>query len=125
MTENHHLGDIFGGDKIMGDKIVGDVFRDIGAGATVINKSVVTNSLNRVRSEHGPRVSEALRRVGEIVAESGSEEAVDNFNALSAELASETPKKGVLRALWLGIVAALPTVTELSSLGEQLAGLFR
>ncbi|MEU5161446.1 hypothetical protein AB0G74_17820 [Streptomyces sp. NPDC020875] len=125
MTEYHHFGDNVDGDKVMGNKIMGDSFSNIGDGATVINKSVLTNSLNRVKSDHGPGVSQALQRIGEIVAESQNEEAVENFNALSAELAAEAPKKAVLKALWLGIVAALPTVTELTSLGEQISGLFR
>ncbi|MFE0423132.1 hypothetical protein [Streptomyces sp. NPDC058953] len=125
MTEYHHVGDIVGGDKVMGDKIMGDVFKHIGAGATVINKSVLSNAFNRVQSDHGPDVSQALLRIGEIVADSQNEEAAENFNALSAELAAEPPKKAVLKALWLGILAALPGVTELTSLGEQISGLFR
>ncbi|MEU3601971.1 hypothetical protein ABZ714_25125 [Streptomyces sp. NPDC006798] len=125
MTEYDHAGDIVGGDKIMGDKVMGDSFSNIGDGATVINKSVLINSLNRVRSDHGPDVADALRRVGEIVAESQNEEAAEYFDALSAELSAETPKKTVLKSLWLGICAALPTVTELTSLGEKISTLFR
>ncbi|WP_052849951.1 hypothetical protein [Streptomyces avicenniae] len=102
--------------------VTGDSFSNIGAGATVINRSLLANSLNRVGSAHGPETEAALARVAEIVEEAGNEEAAENFNALSAELAEDTPRRGVLRALWAGVVTALPTVTELTSLGEQLGG---
>ncbi|MFF2525455.1 hypothetical protein [Streptomyces liangshanensis] len=120
-----HVGDRFGGDKVMGDKHVGDNFSNIGSGATVINKSVVSNSLNRVQSAHGEDVALALERIGEIVAASQNAEAIENFNELSEQLATAEPKKAVLRSLWAGICAALPAVSELSALGERIVVLFR
>ena len=83
------------------------------------------DSLDRLALSSEASAAEPWARIAILVNESGSDEAADNFNAMSQELALEKPRKSVLKSLWGGLVGALPTITELVSLGEQISQLFK
>jgi hypothetical protein len=94
---------------------VGDVFRDIGPGATIVSRSVLTNALNSSGDRYGPEVVDALTRLSEAVASSNNPDAIDNMNGLAEELAKEAPSKGRIRT-WLSAIGdALPDVAAVSS----------
>jgi hypothetical protein len=106
------------------EKRTGDTFENIGAGATVINRSSLQNSVNSIRASMGDEVAEALQRAAEIIGQSANEDAAENLNALSEELEKPYPRRGLLRSFWFGIVTALPTVVELTDLHERMSKLF-
>jgi len=94
---------------------VGDVFRDIGPGTTIINRSTVTNALNVAGERYGQEVVTALNKLVEAVASSGNSEAIDNVNGLAEELAKPEPSKGRIRT-WLSAIGnALPDVAAVAT----------
>ncbi|WP_187438080.1 hypothetical protein [Actinomadura decatromicini] len=103
--------------------VQGDKFENIGAGATIINRSVLNQSLNSIRSNHGDDLAKALERLAQIIEENENVEAAESFAAMSEELATSTPRRGVVQSLWTGIVAALPAISDLTAIGEQIAGI--
>ena len=58
----------------------GDSFSNIGAGATIINRSNLTNSLNAARQNAGEDTANASQSVSEIVEKSGNADAADSLN---------------------------------------------
>jgi hypothetical protein len=106
-------------------KVVGDYFDRIDSGTIIVNRGALVDSLDRLALSSGENVIEPWARIAMLVNESGSSEAADNFNAMSQELALEKPRKSVLKSLWGGIVAALPAITQLVSLGEQISQIFK
>ena len=101
----------------------GDIFSNIGAGATVVNRSSLNNSLNSIKISHGDEVTEALARLSEIVEQSGNREAAENFNALTDELSQQQPRKSLVKSFWNGIRDALPAVKDILEIGAKLAPL--
>jgi hypothetical protein len=91
---------------------VGDIFKDIGAGATVINRSTLTNSMNSVTDEYGREVADALQQIAELVEQSGNADAVENFNALTEELQRPNPRKSLIRSFWDGMLQAVPILAD-------------
>jgi len=105
---------------------MGDKFSNIGAGATVVNRSTLSNALNNVSNGlAGPAVAEALRAVAVVVEESGDPEAVESLNGFTEELEREEPRKPRLKAFWNGLVEALPQVAALGDATASLIALFR
>jgi len=102
----------------------GDSFSNIGAGATIINRSTLANSLNVAKATAGEDVAEALAKVAELIELSSNNEAADNFAALSEELTKPQPKKSLMKTFWNGIREALPNVKELVELGDTIGKLF-
>jgi hypothetical protein len=93
---------------------MGDVFSNIGAGATIVNRSTVQGAFNRVRSEFGEEVAQALKRIEDEINKSGNKDAAETFNSFTEELLKPDPKKPILKALWQGVVAAIPTIAQLT-----------
>jgi hypothetical protein len=123
--EKHYQGHRGGGITIFTEAVVqGDNFSNIGAGATIVNRSTVQNAFNRVQQAHGDEVAQALKTVEEEVNKSGSKDAADNFNAFNEELSKQEPKKPVLSALWAGVVAALPALTQMADVVAKITKLF-
>lgn len=105
-------------------KIMGDVFKNIGAGATIINRSSLVNAMNVAKDTVDPSVSEALRQLAEFIEQSENQEAAENFNAFTEELQQPSPRKGLLKSFWNGMLAALPTIANLSTVAGTVAMLF-
>jgi hypothetical protein len=105
--------------------IMGDHFDKIGAGATIVNRSTLTSSLNRVQYQAGDAAAQALRVVAQIIEDSGNQDAAENFNALSEELDKPHPRKSVLKSFWNGILTALPEMAEITNIADHVAQLFK
>ncbi|WDQ00114.1 hypothetical protein PVK74_30565 [Micromonospora chalcea] len=107
-----------------GIKVTGDIFSNIGAGATIINRSVLSNSMNRLHEKGQSDIAEALRSVAEFIEKSGNGEAAENFGAMTEELDQPEPRKAILKTLWVGTLAALPAISELADAADKINGLF-
>ena len=101
----------------------GDVFENI-TSSTIVNKSTVERSFNKVKEEFDPAVANALKVIAEEIEKSGNKEAAENFDSFNEELQKPEPKKSVLRALWGGITAALPSILQMTDLVTNISKLF-
>ena len=101
-----------------GDKI--DVH---GSGNTIVNRSTVQNAFNRVAAKHDEDIAKALLQIETAINKSGNKDAAENFNP-SAQLAKPEPKKSLLKSLWQGTLAALPTLKELPDVIAKISSLF-
>src|ERR1041385_3212994 len=106
----------------VGALIVGDIFQNI-ADSTIVNRSTVERSFNAVQG-FSPDVARALLSVAEHVAASGNKEAGELFNAFSDETAKPEPKRSLQRSLWSGLIASLPSITELTEAAQKIMTLF-
>jgi tetratricopeptide (TPR) repeat protein len=111
------------GDIVVGDKSSGNMFKNI-QHATVINKSAVENSFNKVKTGYGEEVAKALLHIAEFIDRSGNKEAGELFNRFHEELNKPEPKKSVLKSLWEGVEKAVPAITTLSDAVAKLVSLF-
>ena len=103
--------------------IMGDVFKNI-QNATIINKSVVENSFNKIKEGYGEDVAKALLQIAEFIEGSGNKEAGELFDSFNEELNKPESKKPVLKSIWAGIEKALPAITALSEAIVKLAPIF-
>jgi hypothetical protein len=103
--------------------VMGDQYKNI-TGSTIINRSVLTDSLNKVRIERGEDVAKALELVADVVSKSGNKQAGELFDSFNEELKKAEPKKSVLRSLWDGLVSALPTISTMAGVAQKIASLF-
>jgi len=110
----------FRGGVIMGDVTV---FENIQK-STIINKSIVEKSFNRIKTDYGEDVANALLQIAAFIEKSKNREAGELFYTFNEELNKPEPKKSVLKRLWEGIEKALPTITELSDAIVKLQTLF-
>ncbi len=101
----------------------GDVFKNI-QNATIINKSVVENSFNKIKGDYGGDVANALLQIAEFIEKSGNGEAGELFTTFNEEVNKPEPKKSVLKRLWEGTEKALPAIATLSEAIAKLATLF-
>jgi hypothetical protein len=104
---------------------MGDRFERIGAGATIVNRSMLFNSVNRARQTAGDDVARALEKLAGIVDNSHNPDAIDNFNGLAEELERAQPSKARMRSFWSGIMGALPGVVELADVADKIGQLFK
>jgi tetratricopeptide (TPR) repeat protein len=112
-------GNIYAGEVVMGDKF--ENIRD----STIINKSVVENSFNKIRAEHGEEVASALKEIADFIEQQGNREAGELFDRFNEELNKPEPKKSVLKSVWAGIEKAIPVATALAEPVAKLAMLFK
>ena len=103
---------------------VGDRFDNIGAGATIINRSILSNALNRTQSNYGPEAKESLEALATAVSRTGNQDAIDSVNALAEELDKAKPSKNRLMTWLEAIKSALPGVADVATLAATLATLF-
>lgn len=92
---------------------MGDHFSGIGAGATIINRSHIEGSLNRLQQTDGQAVADAYREIIAMVERAGNRDAQAALQALSRELELQDAEPGVLKALWKGLLEYLPALLEL------------
>ncbi|MFV2022836.1 hypothetical protein ACFHWS_27465 [Micromonospora sp. LOL_013] len=105
-------------------KVTGDSFSNIGAGAIIVNRSLLSQSLNRLGSDGRDEISTALLKVADLIEKSGNVEASESFNAMTEELNQSVPRKAVLKALWAGVVGALPTISDMADITDKIYSLF-
>ena len=99
-------------------------FIQTGPNSTVINRSLLSNSLNKVRNEVGGDVADAINAVAEEVQKSHDADAIELFDEFNRELQSDTPRKSMLRVLFDGITKAAPAINSLTDATTKIAGLF-
>jgi hypothetical protein len=99
------------------------VFKHI-RNATIINKSVVENSFNKIKEGYGEDVAKALLQIARFIEKSKNKEAGELFDSFNEEINKQEPKKPMLKLIWEGIEKALPTITTLSEAVAKLAPIF-
>ena len=62
------------------------------------------------KSDCDEATADALKKVAEEIERSHSKEAAETFASFQEELQRPEPRKAVLRALWSGVIIALPTI---------------
>ncbi|MGA7384200.1 MAG: COR domain-containing protein, partial [Methylocella sp.] len=102
---------------------MGDKFSHI-SNSTIVNRSLVERSFNKVKSEAGEETANVLLKVAEVVADSGNEEAGEILDQLNEELAKPAPRKSLLKRSWDNLVQVLPTVTTVADAATAIAKLF-
>ncbi len=108
----------YGGSITMGDK-----FSNI-SNSTIVNRSLVESSFNKVKSEAGEETAKVLLKVAEIVAASGNMEAGEILDQFNEELAKPVPRKSLLKRSWDNLVQVLPTVTTVAGAAAAIAKIF-
>jgi hypothetical protein len=103
--------------------ILGDVFRDIN-NATVINKSLVENSFNKVKSEHDEETGKALVEVAKFIEKSGDPASGELFDKFNEELSKPEPDKSRLKSFWTTIQNNLPSLVSISESVARIVSLF-
>ncbi len=93
---------------------------------SIINNSIVENAFNRITSRHedGQEIAEALRQIKIEIENSRNEDAATNFQAFSEEMLKPEPKKPLLKSFWNGILNALPSISQLTSIVSNIEKLF-
>lgn len=104
--------------------VTGDQINASGSGNIVINRSIVQNAFNKVKTEYDEETAKALKSVEEEINQSGNKVAAENFEAFTEELSKPNPKKSLLKTLWEGTLAALPTLAQMSSIVNLIMKLY-
>lgn len=102
---------------------VGDKFENIGAGAIIVNRSSLTNALNRTQADYGADAMQALKELADAVTQSGQPEAIDSLNALNEELAKPQHSKNRLRTWLHAIISALPDAVDVAAAAAKVTTL--
>lgn len=102
---------------------LGDRFQNV-TGATIVNRSLVDQSFNRVRQTAGADVADALKQAAAIIEASGNRAAAEQFDGFNEELQKPEPRKSILRTLWSGVVSALPSLDTAADLATKIGTLF-
>jgi hypothetical protein len=103
--------------------VMGDTFKDI-KNSTIINKSLVENSFNKVRREHDDEVSNALVQIAQFIEEKGDPAAGALFDQFNQELNKPQSDKSRLQSIWSGIEKVLPSITTIAGTVAKIAPLF-
>lgn len=107
------------------NKIVnGDSFHNIEGGATIINKSLIQGSFNKVEREYGDDTKKALEQVSQFIEKSGNVAAVALFNNFNQELSKPRHEKSTLGGIWDGIEKVLPSIATIAGAVAKVTALF-
>lgn len=88
--------------------VMGDNFEHISG--TVINHSIVTNSLNKISQQLDEEAVQLLKKITEDVEKSGNKDAAENMEEFHKELQKPEPKKSLLKSFWNGVITAVPAL---------------
>ena len=108
---------------IQGNIFMGDIFENI-RDSTIVNKSLITESFNKLKAEHGEETASALTQVAEFIAKSNNHAAGVMFNNFSEELNKVRPDKSRLKSLWNGVEKLLPSIATISGAVAKIVTLF-
>jgi hypothetical protein len=89
-------------------------------GSTVIIKSKVENSFNKVKDQLGEETANVIKQIAEIVEKSKNAEARDLFDAFNEEINKPEPKKSILKSFWDGLSKVLPILASTASIVEKI-----
>jgi hypothetical protein len=102
---------------------VGDKFSNI-SNSTIINRSLVNGSLQHLAERGESEAATAIKQLGEIIDQNDNQDAAEAFNALNREIASDSPKRGVIRSLLSGIKDTLPAVAKVAESVNTITKVF-
>lgn len=88
--------------------------------STLVIRSTVQSSFNSLPTDLDRTVTDALKRLGEHIAEKEDPEAAELYQQISEELKREQPRKSIMRSLWNGIKEAVPTVVSIVGVAEGM-----
>jgi hypothetical protein len=100
-----------------------DIFENI-QNSTIINKSLVESSFNKVKKEYNEDVSRKLVEIADFIQKSGDPAAGALFDNFNQELNKPQPEKSRLKSIWSGIEKVLPAITAISDTVAKVAPLF-
>jgi hypothetical protein len=95
---------------------MGDNFSDI-RNSTIVNRSLVEKAFNKLNAAGDADAAGALRKIAEVVAQSGNKEAGELFDLFNEELTRTPPpppRKSVLKSSWDGLVKTLPAIAAIA-----------
>ena len=99
-----------------------DKFENI-HGSTIVNRSMVEKSFNKVKSDFDEETAVALKKVADEIEKSRNKEAAENFESFNEELQKPEPRRATMHALWSGVTTALPTITQMTDVTTKIAKL--
>ena len=102
----------------------GDSFQNIESGTTIINKSLVQGSFNKVEREYGEETKKALEQVSQFIEKSNNPAAVALFNSFNQELSKPEREKSTLKGIWDGIEKVLPSIATIAGAVSKITALF-
>jgi hypothetical protein len=100
-------------------QVMGDTFSNI-SHSTIVNRSLVQGAINAVQQGDRADSAESLRKLAEVVQQSGNSEAGEYLDSFNEELAKPEPRKGILRRMWGGIQEVLPSVPKMLEIAEGI-----
>lgn len=103
--------------NIAGDTL-GDTYSN-NPGATIINRSMVLNSLNTLKARDVD-LALAFERLKEPVSASSSVGAATIYESLVSEATQSTPDKGKMRGLWDDLIALAPGVKAIAGSASKV-----
>lgn len=102
--------------------IMGDIFENIN-NSTIINKSLVENSFNKISEQYGQQTGEALLKIAEFIHNSNDPAAGTLFDEFNEELRKPTSDRSRLKKIWSGIEKVLPSIATISNAVMAIAPL--
>lgn len=109
--------------QYVGEQIMGDKFENI-SNSTVINKSLLSNTLNTISSLYGNEVKKALDEISHHIENSEDKESAELLNGFNQEINNEKQNKTVLKTLWNGLVSSLPDAAKVSTAIATISKIF-
>ena len=104
----------------IGELRVKDIFNNI-SNSTIINRSSVEKSFNRIQEKYDKETAMALLQVAQEIEKSGNKEAAELFENFNEEIQKPKPRRSVLRSVWEGIEKALPSVLEITDIAIRIS----
>ncbi len=102
---------------------MGDTFENV-SGSTIINRSIVEKSFNKVREQYDEETSKALQEIAQFINNSKNRSAGALFNEFTQELTKPEPDKSALGGLWSSIQSVLPQIATISGAVAKIVALF-
>jgi hypothetical protein len=93
----------------------GDNFSNI-SNSTIISRSAIEGAVNTLTQSGNVDQANAMKQLGEMVKESGNEEAGELYEALAQEVQKPEPKKSLMQRYWDGIKTILPLVANAAAI---------
>lgn len=93
------------------------------AHAPIIISSTIRNSFNTI-TVNDPDLASIIKVLGGFIENSENSEAAKYFDQLHQQIAQEERNPTLIKALWNGIVNALPAVKDLTEVVEKITRLF-
>jgi hypothetical protein len=99
------------------------VFKNI-RNSTIINESLVKDSLKKIADLYGNEKSKALSEIAELIEKSQNQKAGEIFTKFIIELNKPNRQKSRLKQLWKEIETILPTISSLTDSVSKISSFF-